>query len=66
MMRVQDPVCGSNLVWDQAAAVVRYHGRLHYFCCNSCRMKFIRDPRRYLVAENSSHCPCRESDGHLH
>lgn len=64
MEHVQDPVCGTNIVWDQAAAVVRYHGRLHYFCCKSCRMKFVRNPRRYLVVEQKAHNPGRESEAH--
>lgn len=44
MVQVQDPVCGTKIVWEQAAAVLRYHGRLQYFCCRACRMKFIGNP----------------------
>ncbi len=64
MVCVQDPVCGANIAWDQAAAVVRYHGPLHYFCCRSCRLKFVRNPRRYLVADRKAHCLGREPDAH--
>jgi YHS domain-containing protein len=65
MVQGKDPVCGTNIDQGQAAAVIRYHGRLHYFCSKSCRVKFIRAPKRYLAAEKNSHWPCHEPDGHL-
>ncbi len=59
LLQVQDPVCGTVMIRDHAAAVVRYHGQPHYFCGKSCRMKFIRDPMRYLAGDQYLPCQSR-------
>jgi YHS domain-containing protein len=45
-----DPVCGMNV--DEASAPARseYQGRTYYFCSESCKDEFDKDPQSF--AEN--------------
>ncbi|MBM3284933.1 MAG: YHS domain-containing protein, partial [Candidatus Aminicenantes bacterium] len=49
-MVARDPVCGMEVQEDSAAAVSQYQGKKYYFCSESCRIAFDRDPVRYLFA----------------
>ncbi|MAT70833.1 MAG: hypothetical protein CMJ58_15065 [Planctomycetaceae bacterium] len=42
-----DPVCGMR-IRRTVAASDSYRGRLYYFCCESCRIKFNQDPSQYV------------------
>lgn len=44
----QDPVCGMQVVPEQAAAKWVYQGQTYYFCCPACMHKFEREPEKYL------------------
>lgn len=45
---VLDPVCGGLIVWEKAAAVLSYHGTLHYFCSIRCRKRFQHAPAKFI------------------
>ncbi|HZZ60202.1 MAG TPA: heavy metal translocating P-type ATPase [Roseiarcus sp.] len=47
--QAKDPVCGMPV--DPAAAKHKtdHAGATYYFCCNSCREKFLADPARYVA-----------------
>ena len=52
--KVIDPVCGMSV--DPATAPsAEYAGTTYFFCCESCRTKFIADPPRYLNAPPAGH-----------
>jgi len=41
-----DPVCGIEL--DEDLALLHEHnGKKFYFCCNGCRLIFVKKPRKY-------------------
>ncbi|MBI5655642.1 MAG: YHS domain-containing protein [Geobacter sp.] len=45
---VLDPVCGGLIIWESAAAVLNYHGVLHYFCSIRCRKRFQHAPTKFI------------------
>ena len=49
-MRVTDPVCSMTFEQDEAAAQVEHEGRMYYFCTESCRKQFEKEPGRYAEA----------------
>jgi YHS domain-containing protein len=45
---VADPVCGMHVNKAYAPGRAEHQGKMHYFCTNDCRRKFLEDPGRYL------------------
>ncbi|MCH7560714.1 MAG: YHS domain-containing protein [Thaumarchaeota archaeon] len=41
-----DPVCGIELDED-LALLHEDNGKKFYFCCNGCRLLFLKKPRKY-------------------
>lgn len=54
MHQVLDPVCWEKIDSERAQGIIRFGGRLHYFCCKECRWKFIRNPGKYLKGLQAS------------
>ena len=46
--KVVCPVSGETMVKSQAKATAVYEGKTYYFCCESCREKFLKGPKAYL------------------
>ncbi|HFD79026.1 MAG TPA: heavy metal translocating P-type ATPase [Gammaproteobacteria bacterium] len=46
-----DPVCGMDVVAEEAAASTEYGGRRWYFCSSGCQQKFLANPQQYAGAE---------------
>ena len=44
-----DPVCGMELVDENAALKSIHEGDTYYFCGEACRTKFDDDPGRYAA-----------------
>jgi YHS domain-containing protein len=44
----KDPVCGMNVEEQRAAGTSQYQGRSYFFCSNSCKEKFDRNPEQYV------------------
>ena len=45
----KDPVCGMAVRPSESASL-EYGGKKYYFCCESCRRKFERNPKLYVVS----------------
>ncbi len=43
-----DPVCGMSVDTENSERTAEYGGETYYFCCDSCRTKFIEEPLSYL------------------
>jgi xanthine dehydrogenase accessory factor len=46
----RDPVCGMMVSVATAKHSVDHDGRTYYFCCGSCRERFVLTPDRYVAA----------------
>jgi xanthine dehydrogenase accessory factor len=44
-----NPVCGAVIDPARALSSLSLGGQTHYFCCQSCRVEFERDPDKYLA-----------------
>ena len=42
-----DPVCGMQVDEKKAAGKSEHNGKQFYFCSNSCKEKFDRNPDQY-------------------
>lgn len=41
-------VSGKTMKKSEAKAICEYKGNTYYFCCESCKEKFIKEPEKYL------------------
>lgn len=46
-LAVTDPVCGKELSLDQVMGQEEYDGWAYFFCSQTCRSKFLREPSKY-------------------
>ncbi|MDH4271327.1 MAG: copper ion binding protein, partial [Candidatus Aminicenantes bacterium] len=44
----EDVVCGMQVREDRAAATSEFKGKTYYFCSESCKEEFDRNPEKYL------------------
>ncbi|SNX54794.1 YHS domain-containing protein [Thermoanaerobacterium sp. RBIITD] len=44
----KDPVCRMDLREEDAAAKTTYNGKEYFFCSNSCKVEFEKDPEKYV------------------
>lgn len=47
----KDPVCGMDVDPEKAKAVRRtsdFQGKTYYFCADSCKQQFDKNPERYV------------------
>jgi Cu+-exporting ATPase len=51
---VKDPVCGMNVNENMAKLKSEYKGKTFYFCNQSCKAMFDKNPTRY-VGTRSGH-----------
>ncbi len=56
--RVKDLVCGMEIDKESAPASCEHEGKTYYFCCSSCKEKFMENPEKYLSGQ--------PSEGHHH
>ena len=47
--KAKDLVCGMKVKKSQATAVSEYKGNKYYFCAESCKEKFDKDPEKYIA-----------------
>lgn len=51
----KDPICGMTV--DKATAVhAERDGKTYYFCCDSCRQKFLSNPDGAKMKTKSGGC----------
>ncbi len=43
----KDPVCGMDINESQTKAKMDYQGQTYYFCSDSCKQKFEKNPQQY-------------------
>ncbi len=43
----KDPVCGMNVDEKTAAGTAAHKGKTYYFCSNSCKARFEKEPEKY-------------------
>ncbi|HEX2949061.1 MAG TPA: YHS domain-containing protein [Armatimonadota bacterium] len=43
-----DPVCGMRMDPEEAPAVATYGGRSYYFCSDTHKEEFLKDPETYV------------------
>ncbi|MCS7206558.1 MAG: YHS domain-containing protein [Dehalococcoidia bacterium] len=43
-----DPVCGMQVDPKKAPATYEYHGKTYYFCAPGCKVRFQKDPDKFL------------------
>jgi Cu+-exporting ATPase len=53
-MKVEDPVCGMQIEDREAAGTATYKGETWFFCSESCKDKFIRNPEAFIDRKQSS------------
>jgi YHS domain-containing protein len=46
----KDVVCGMEVDRESAPAQSEYQGRTYYFCAQSCKEEFDRDPGKFVKA----------------
>jgi YHS domain-containing protein len=44
---VKDPVCSMNVNEKTAKFKSEYRGKIYYFCCQSCKTAFDKNPDKY-------------------
>ncbi|MDA8193972.1 MAG: YHS domain-containing protein [Thermaerobacter sp.] len=44
----KDPVCQMSVAVSESAIQSRHHGQDYYFCSQTCKEMFDRDPGRYV------------------
>jgi len=47
----KDPVCGMTVDEKTAKFKSQYRGKAYYFCAQSCKITFDKDPARYIVEQ---------------
>ena len=45
-----NPVCGVPVDKNNPKHIVEYQGEKVYFCCDGCKVKFEKDPAKYILA----------------
>ena len=46
---VEDPVCGMQIMPEDAVAEAEFGGQTYYFCSEECFEEFESDPERYAT-----------------
>ena len=46
--KVTCPVMGTEIAKKDAAGSHEYDGKTYYFCCDACKVKFVKDPAKYI------------------
>lgn len=55
---VVDPVCGMKIKKEDAKVTYEHNGKTYYFCREECKDKFIKEPGKYIRAdEDIITCP---------
>lgn len=49
-MEAKDPVCNMTIEDKDAFGTSEYMGKIYYFCSEACKVRFEKDPGRYLTA----------------
>jgi P-type Cu+ transporter len=61
-MVVRDPVCGMQLMPEEAWAVRFYGGQTYYFCSARCAEEFEDDPEEFVAPKVVTTADDQESE----
>lgn len=50
---VVDPVCGMEIIANEAAAQSTYQERTYYFCAPGCKVQFDQNPEEYVQEQDT-------------
>ena len=50
-----DPVCEMKIKQGEAAATYEYEGKTYYFCMESHKDDFVKNPEQYVAAHHDEH-----------
>jgi len=48
MLLAKDPVCGMDVDEKNAKIKTTYGGKTYYFCSESCKKQFEKDPKKFI------------------
>jgi YHS domain-containing protein len=48
-MKVTNPVCGSEIEFDDSLPRMEHGDWVYFFCSKACRDRFLEDPGRHSV-----------------
>lgn len=48
----KDPVCGMEVEEKRATATSVYHGKIYYFCTQTCKKAFEKAQEKYVGKES--------------
>lgn len=54
----KDPVCGMNVDEKTAKLKSEYKGETYYFCSQTCKEAFDKNPAKYAGKSERKGCPC--------
>ena len=52
--KAKDPVCGMKVKKKEASATLEHGGKTYYFCSDSCKKEFIKNPAKYVGSETET------------
>lgn len=55
------PVSGETIKKSEAAGSHEYNGKTYYFCCPSCKEKFLENPEKYAKKKGEVAVPSQDS-----
>ena len=56
MQKVEDPVCGMEMIPKRGMDKSEYKGQTYYFCWIGCKERFDESPEKYVQSTaNQSH-----------
>lgn len=55
---VKDPVCGMMVDEKTAKLKSDYEGKTYYFCNQSCKAAFDKNPKKYMRQDSPGSCSC--------
>ncbi|MDE2060157.1 MAG: YHS domain-containing protein, partial [candidate division NC10 bacterium] len=53
----RDPICGMDVLPEEAAGTSRYQGVDYYFCAAACKEAFDKSPEQYVTEQREVQSP---------
>ena len=50
----KDPICGMDVNEKTAKHKTEYRGKMYYFCSQTCKMTFDRNPAKYASGQTQA------------
>jgi YHS domain-containing protein len=54
----KDPVCGMNVDEKKAKFRSEHMGKTYYFCAESCKTTFDKNPSKFASGQSGHSCGC--------